>query len=90
MWIQRITKRKKKKKVGAPQSNGKSFDLISSLQDIGGLKNRHKAWDKWGRIRGPEGLEVFVRKRGQESGRQELKGKEGSSGQQVGFRIWTG
>lgn len=53
------------------------------------MKNRHEAWEKWGRTKGPGGLEVRVRRRGQDWVRQEVKGKEGSSGQQVGFRIWT-
>lgn len=52
-----------KKKLRLLNPMVKSFDLISRLQDIWGLKNRHEAWEKLRRTRGPEGLEVCEEKR---------------------------
>ena len=59
------------------RSQGSMIHLVSSLQDIQGSENRHKAWEKvkrTGQARGPRGL--CMERNRQDWGRWETRGRK--------------
>ena len=68
------------------RSQGSMIHLVSSLQDIQGSENRHKAWEKvkrTGQARGPRGL--CMERNRQDWGRWETRGRKEAV---IGRLVW--